>query len=187
MCDCELPIYDRFPLVDGTLFVSPFMYDKARSIPAVVGNKQQYINAVCLKCMMGETDHEIKCLSCNQLWQKCGGTSFQLGTLYKFDLFAALPCCQRRLTCANCDANLVEITAVHGSATSVGEFDFYFSWFSEERACAKCKVKTHHFVKPLREIYVRSDCEAKRETALSGTLANTSSAAEPATTVTEKD
>jgi hypothetical protein len=160
-CDCELVIYDRFPLVDGTLFVSPFMYDKARSIPSVVSNKQQYINAVCLKCMMCKPDHEIKCMHCSTSWQSCGGDSFQIGTLYKFDLFAALPCCQRRLTCLNCDHNMVDIKNARESP------EFYFSWFSEEKQCESCRVKAFHFVKPLKEIYAKSACETKRDEQLS--------------------
>lgn len=157
-CDCAMPIFDRFPLVDGTLFVSSFMYDKARSIASIVGHKQQYINAVCLKCMMTEPDHEIKCVHCGKLWQDCGGKAFQLGTLYKFDLFAALPCCQKRLTCLSCDQILLPFDQVN---------DLYYSWFSEEKQCPNCKIRAAHFIKPLSEIYERSVCEAKREEKLS--------------------
>jgi hypothetical protein len=160
-CDCELVIYDRFPLVDGTLFVSPFMYDKAKSIPSVVSHKQQYINAVCLKCMMCEPDHEVRCLHCSTLWQSSGATSFQIGTLYKFDLFAALPCCQRRLACLNCDESIVDVRTVRESP------EFNFSWFSEERQCAQCRVKAFHFVKPLKEIFTKSVCEEKRDDQMS--------------------
>jgi hypothetical protein len=156
-CDCPCVIYDRFPLVDGTLFVSPCMYDKSRSIPAIVSNKQQYINAVCLKCLLGEPEHEIKCSGCSKQWQTIGGSAFQIGTLYKFDLFASLPCCQKRLNCLNCNKNILDYNAVQNSD------NFFFSWYSEEKECPNCRIKAYHFIKPLKEIFAKSACETKRD------------------------
>ena len=165
-CNCNLVIYDRFPLIDGTLFLSPISYDPKRSIPARLTNgeknilhhkptdfiqkaKHQYINAICLKCLTHQKDHDITCKFCNSTWQSKGGTGLQVGTLYKYDIFAAFPCCQPRLDCLNCSTHIINAdSACHE----------YFSAFSDEKECHKCKTKAYHFVKPLDEIYVKSMC-----------------------------
>ena len=147
-CDCSMPIYDRFPLVDGTLFVSPVAYDRARSVPSIVSNKQQYINAVCLKCLLGEdADHAIRCLHCGKLWQDCGSRTFQVGTLYKFDLFAALPCCQARLNCAHCGHPLLDIDEALSSVHRC------FSSYSEQAKCPGCHQTGFLFLRNLDSIY----------------------------------
>jgi hypothetical protein len=169
-CSCELDIYDRFPLVDGTLFLSPVDYDKAKSIPSAVTNKKQYVYAVCLKCLTNSfsspnspsangccgSDHEVVCKFCSKSWQKTGGSSLQIGTLYKYDIFASFPCCASRLTCSNskCNKPIMDVETA-GSQ--------YFSSFSEEKECPSCKVKAYHFIKPLREIFLKSQCESRKE------------------------
>ena len=169
-CSCDLVIYDRFPLVDGTLFLSPVDYDKAKSIPSAVSNKKQYVYAVCLKCLTNSfsspnspsangccgSDHEVVCKFCSKSWQKTGGSSLQIGTLYKYDIFASFPCCASRLTCSNskCNKPIMDVETA-GSQ--------YFSSFSEEKECPSCKVKAYHFIKPLREIFLKSQCESRKE------------------------
>lgn len=143
-CSCNLVIFDRFPLIDGTLFVSPFIYDKSKSIPAIVSNKQQYLNAVCIDCIIGKKNHEIKCKHCTMPWQSLGAFSLQIGNLYKYDIFAAFPCCQRRLTCSKCNANVMDFDL----ATSE-----FFNNFSEEKECPQCRTKEHHFIKPLKDLF----------------------------------
>lgn len=143
-CSCSMVIYDRFPLVDGTLFVSPFMYDKSKSIPAIVSNKQQYLNAVCLDCIIGTNNHEIKCKYCSKLWQSLGAFSLQIGNLYKYDIFAAFPCCSMRLTCSKCSAKIMDLDAAGIE---------YFSSFSEEKECPQCRTKAFHFIKPLNDLF----------------------------------
>jgi hypothetical protein len=168
-CDCNLVIYDRFPLIDGTLFLSPISYDSKRSIPTRLSSnekndknsshhkpndliqkvKHQYINAICLKCLTHQKDHDIKCKYCNTTWQSKGGSALQVGTLYKYDIFAAFPCCQPRLDCLKCSTHIINAdSACHE----------YFSAFSDEKECHKCKTRAYHFVKPLDEIYVKSAC-----------------------------
>lgn len=153
-CSCNLTIYDRFPLIDGTLFVSPYNYNKDISIPTYISNKQQFMYAICLKCLNGEHDHEIKCKHCRKSWQNSGGSSLQIGTLYKYDLFAAFPCCQNRLNCTRCDKSLIDVESAHMQ---------YFSSFSEEKECPSCKTKSLHFIKPLDEIYLKPSCESSTQ------------------------
>jgi hypothetical protein len=174
-CDCNLIIYDRFPLIDGTLFLSPFIYDSKKAISTQLPNKtlqqnsqiqqyqthkqsdvylqkekSQYIYAICLKCLMQEKDHEIKCKNCSKSWQTMGGNSLQIGTLYKYDIFAAFPCCQSRLNCNNCKSHIMNIDSdtVH-----------FFSSYTDEKECEVCKKKDYHFIKPLNDIFIKqSSC-----------------------------
>ena len=140
-CDQELIIYDRFPLVDGTLFMSPYLYNKNRYIPTSAGKKDQYIYAVCLKCLLN-TERPIKCKGCHQAWS--GGAALQIGTLYKYDVIAASPCCQMRVNCKRCFKPLTDLKA--GGLP-------YFSMYSEEKECLNCKAKDLHFIKQLNELF----------------------------------
>jgi hypothetical protein len=187
ICDCNLAIYDKFPLLDGTLFVSPIKYTDLKSydhdddtqetkaqndndndhndhneasarlyVPAVVSNKSQFIYAICLSCLHSKNndndDHDdddkqqikqIKCTFCQQTWQ--GASSLQIGTMYKFEIFSAFPCCQRKLNCSKCNAQIVNLSTTGGLQ--------YFSSYSEERECHACKTKDFHFIKPLNKFY----------------------------------
>jgi hypothetical protein len=145
-CNTNCVVYDRFPLIDGTLFLSPMIYDHFKSIPSPSPtDKKLFISAVCLNCILCKRGHEIKCLSCNKSWQELGGRSFQIGTLYKFDLFAGLPCCQSRLKCIKCQADLLSIETARENCS--------FSNFSEEVQCTKCGFVANHFVRKLKDIY----------------------------------
>lgn len=151
-CGCELVVYDRFPLIDGTLFVSPFIYSSTKPVPVIVSNKNQFIYGICLKCLSGDDkEHEIKCNFCEQKWSH--GSSLQIGTLYKYDIFAATPCCAMRVACKHCKKPLVDLKA--GGLP-------YFSTYSEERQCEFCQTKDFHFIKPLDEIYAKSVCELEQ-------------------------
>ena len=144
LCACELVVYDRFPLVDGTLFVSPFKYDSKKAIPTKIANKNQYLYGVCLKCLSSQANHVVKCKMCDQQWN---GSSLQIGTLYKFDIIAAFPCCQPRLNCKRCDRPIVSVSTAN---------DKYFSSFSEDVQCPHCHVTDGHFLKPLETIFKRA-------------------------------
>lgn len=156
LCKSRLCIYDRFPLVDGTFFCSPLNYSKkdqqietdqenselVLSIMANISNKTQFIYVVCLSCLHSTIDHEIRCKSCESPWK--GGDSLQIGTMYKYEIFAAFPCCQARNTCNACQARIVDENF---------EGLKYFSSYSELFTCPACKIKDYHFVKPLHSIY----------------------------------
>ena len=139
-CNDELKIYDRFPLINGTLFLSPIVYDKEKAISAGIPNKEQYIYGVCLKCLNGL--NHIKCKWCNKEWDS---DSLQIGTLYKYDIFAAFPCCEKRLSCNKCNKPLIDVNGLP-----------YFSSYSELIECQHCKLREHHFIKPLDLIYTKA-------------------------------
>ena len=145
-CDSKLVVYDRFPLIDGTLFVSPYCYNKEKPIPANVSGKDQFIYGICLKCLIGnESNHEIKCRYCNKLWQT-DGNYLQIGTLYKYDIFAANPCCQTRLNCKHCNHPIIDLNS--GALP-------YFSQYSERKQCSHCLSNDYHFIRDLNEIYIK--------------------------------
>jgi hypothetical protein len=160
-------IYDRFPLIDGTLFMSPISYGSKKSVPikssfpktsthhklpndSIQKDNHQFINGICLKCLTGEKDHEITCKHCSTTWQSKGGSNLQIGTLYKYDIFAAFPCCQPRLNCSKCSSQITSI--------ELASYE-YFSSYSEEKECKNCLSKAYHYAKPLSEIYLKSKCQ----------------------------
>ena len=145
-CRSKLPVYDRFPLIDGTLFASPFKYNDINLIPAVVSGKNQFIYGLCIKCLngTGSKRHQIKCKHCYESWDNFG-KSVQIGTFYKYDLFAASPCCQMRVDCKNCKQPLIDL--------NLGGLP-YFSSYSEKKQCKFCLKDDYHFIKNLDEIFL---------------------------------
>ena len=54
-----------------------------------------YLSAVCMGCLEGWTSR-LQCRNqqCLKLWD---GSQLILGTMYSYDIFAAVPCCADRL------------------------------------------------------------------------------------------
>ena len=137
LCKNDMAVFDRFPLVDGTLFLSPQAYDD-QVLRVISEGRLQFINPVCISCLEGATD--IRCASCKRKWD---GSSLLLGTMYSYDIFAAMPCCQKRLTCKHCRRAVVDITS--GLQ--------YFSEYSRMIPCPYCKAYDYHFIRPLAETF----------------------------------
>ena len=55
--------------------------------------KTSYMTAVCMGCLEGWTGNGIVCRFCLKPWT---GGHLILGTMYSYDIFAAMPCCQKR-------------------------------------------------------------------------------------------
>lgn len=54
-----------------------------------------FLNAVCMKCLDGkDADRKLCCRFCAVQWD---GSSLIMGTMYAYDVFAAMPCCNERL------------------------------------------------------------------------------------------
>jgi len=138
VCQNAMTIYDRYPLIDGTFFLSPKQYSKA-CIPVTVEGRQQYLSSVCMACLEGWTC-SLRCRSCRTRWD---GSALILGTLYSYDVFAAVPCCPDRLRCNNCSGLVV---------TPEHRFPF-FSQYSREMSCPNCSSTQPHFVKPLPAVF----------------------------------
>lgn len=47
-----------------------------------------------MSCLEGSGGQPVRCRCCTQPWD---GSSLVLGTMYSYDIFAAMPCCTERL------------------------------------------------------------------------------------------
>jgi len=138
ICQTAMVIYDRYPLIDGTFFLSPKQYSKS-CIPVTVEGRQQHLSAVCMSCLEGWTC-SLQCRSCRTPWD---GSSLILGTMYSYDVFAALPCCPDRLRCNQCSGLVVNPDHRYP----------FFSQYSRDLPCPHCSTNQHHFVKSLPTVF----------------------------------
>lgn len=141
LCHQALLVFDRYPLLDGTFFLTPIQHAKS-AIPVRVEGRQQYLAAVCMGCLEGWSVN-LRCAFCNARWD---GSALILGTMYSFDIFAAMPCCESRLKCSKCEAIVIP----------PDQRLSFFSDYSRTHACPSCGHVDHHFVKPLSS-FVRED------------------------------
>ncbi|XP_022068074.1 headcase protein homolog [Acanthochromis polyacanthus] len=134
LCHRVLPVFEQFPLVDGTLFLSPSRHDEIEyDVPCHLQGRLMHLYAICVDCLEGV--HKIVCIKCKSRWD---GSWHQLGTMYTYDILAASPCCQARLNCKHCGKPVVDVR--------VGMQ--YFSEYSNVQQCPHCGNLDYHFVKP---------------------------------------
>lgn len=139
LCYRQLDIYDEYPLIDGVLFETHGYYYYARKIRK--NNTDICIIAVCVRCLMGRSGGvQLTCKSCNTVWNGC---IYIMGVVYKYDIFAAMICCNSRKTCLSCKYQI----------NSELDMAKYYSNYSKEIACPLCKAIERHFIKPIHTIY----------------------------------
>ncbi|XP_033873355.1 headcase protein homolog isoform X1 [Acipenser ruthenus] len=144
LCHRTLPIFEQFPLVDGTLFLSPSRHDEIEyDVPCHLQGRLMHLYAVCVDCLEGV--HKIICIKCKSQWD---GRWHQLGTMYTYDILAASPCCQARLNCKHCGKPVIDV--------QVGMQ--YFSEYSNVQQCPHCGNLDYHFVKPFSSYKVLEAC-----------------------------
>lgn len=143
VCSSSMPIFERFPLIDGTFFLSPRQHSKAAVQIVGASIERKYLNAVCMGCLEG-WNSSLKCRFCRTKWD---GSHLILGSMYSYDIFAAVPCCISRLMCCNCNH----------LAIAAGRRLEFFSDYSQNLACAHCGMKDFHFVKPLYITFMPSN------------------------------
>lgn len=142
LCEEPMLVFDRYPLVDGTFFLSPKQHAKG-CIEVKYENRVQYLTSVCMACLDGvEPNRVVRCRFCAQKWD---GSSLVLGTMYSYDIFAAMPCCTERLKCNNCFKLLLHPHQ---------RLNFY-SDYSHSVSCPYCHAQDTHFVKPLGYCYTK--------------------------------
>ncbi|XP_042633970.1 headcase protein homolog isoform X3 [Cyprinus carpio] len=140
LCHHTLPIFEQFPLVDGTLFLSPSRHDEIEyDVPCHLQGRLMHLYAICVDCLEGV--HKIVCIKCKSRWD---GSWHQLGTMYTYDILAASPCCQARLNCKHCGKPVIDVR--------VGMQ--YFSEYSNVQQCPHCGNLDYHFVKPFSSFKV---------------------------------
>ncbi|KAL8582524.1 hypothetical protein ACOMHN_065503 [Nucella lapillus] len=145
LCKVHLPVFDRFPLLDGTFFLSPQSYDEA-AIQVIWDGRLQFLNACCMACLEGH--NHIRCVACKQPWD---GRTLVVGSMYTYDIFAAVPCCQKRLTCKCCHRAVIDITK---------GLDYY-SQYSQMIICPYCKANDYHFIRSLLETFLTAEESAR--------------------------
>ncbi|XP_071866877.1 headcase protein isoform X1 [Bombus fervidus] len=141
LCRVPMLVFDRYPLVDGTFFLSPRQHSSACAEVKVEG-RTQFLSAVCMSCLEGSGGQPVRCRCCTQPWD---GSSLVLGTMYSYDIFAAMPCCTERLKCNSCQKPLIYPHQ---------RLNFY-SDYSRVFACPHCRAVDAHFVKPLSICFTR--------------------------------
>nr|XP_024214868.1 headcase protein [Halyomorpha halys] len=142
LCRAPMAVFDRYPLVDGTFFLSPRQHTKT-CIEVKVEGRTQYLSCVCMGCLEAwAPGRRLRCRFCSSAWD---GSSLVLGTMYSYDIFAAMPCCTERLKCNNCAKPLL---LPHQRLN-------FFSDYSHRVGCPHCGAHDWHFVKPLGYCYNR--------------------------------
>lgn len=142
LCQAPMLVFDRYPLVDGTFFLSPRQHSKG-CMEVKVEGRTQFLSAVCMGCLEGwAPGRRFRCRFCSTPWD---GSSLVLGTMYSYDIFAAMPCCTERLKCNSCQKPLL---LPHQRLN-------FFSDYSHRVACPHCGTQDQHFVKPLSYCYTR--------------------------------
>ena len=136
VCNNNMPVFDRYPLIDGTFFLSPQRYNT--DLQVLSDHRPVYLNAVCMRCLEGARD--LRCLACRRRWN---GSTLVLGTMYSYDIFAAQPCCAVRLSCKNCKRSILDPSCPLQ----------FFSEYSHSIVCPFCKHEDCHFVKPLNQCF----------------------------------
>ncbi|TMW50017.1 hypothetical protein DOY81_004901 [Sarcophaga bullata] len=143
LCEEPMLVFDRYPLVDGSFFLSPKQHS-TDCIEVKYEGRSLYLTCVCMRCLDGtSTNRSICCRFCADKWD---GSNLVLGTMYAYDIFAAMPCCAERLKCNNCFKLLLH------PQTRLN----YYSDYSHCVTCPYCATQDTHFVKPLTYCYTKS-------------------------------
>ncbi|KAH8268363.1 hypothetical protein KR026_005680 [Drosophila bipectinata] len=143
LCEEPLLVFDRYPLVDGSFFLSPKQHSSG-CIEVKYEGRTLYLTCVCMSCLDGTSSSRvINCRFCKEPWD---GSSLVLGTMYAYDIFAAMPCCAERFKCNNCFKMLMHPQQ---------RLSFY-SDYSHGVTCPYCNTQDTHFVKPLSFCYAKS-------------------------------
>ncbi|XP_034117797.2 headcase protein isoform X1 [Drosophila albomicans] len=144
LCEEPLLVFDRYPLVDGSFFLSPKQHSSG-CIEVKYEGRMLYLTCVCMSCLDGTSSSRvISCRFCSEPWD---GSSLVLGTMYAYDIFAAMPCCADRFKCNNCFKMLMHPQK---------RLSFY-SDYSHGVTCPYCNTQDTHFVKPLNFCYTKSN------------------------------
>lgn len=143
-CDTESQVYENFPIVDGTLFLSPLKLSKecVRFEDKLKGiTTERHMCFICVGCLEGKPNR-LRCSSCLSPWN---GSFFQVGTLYSYNILSAIPCCEMRVECKNCSKAIINLGK--GEASTL-----YFSHFSSKTTCPNCYVEDYHYIKSIETL-----------------------------------
>ncbi|KAF8368284.1 cri-1 [Pristionchus pacificus] len=86
-CFQPLPIYDKYPLVDGIFFLSTLPRQGVPSVHLLFDSRPYYIQVICADCLFSQW----RCKYTGD--ESFMGRSLILGTLYTFDVISIPQCC----------------------------------------------------------------------------------------------
>ncbi|KRY19194.1 DNA polymerase alpha subunit B [Trichinella patagoniensis] len=139
ICQSLLPVYDRYPLIDGTFFLSPINHENLGVMVNYEGSSL-YLLSLCMYCM--ESAPKLMCILCgSEGWFI--GNKLIYGTLYTYDVLAAVHCCFPR--CYSC----------YGTIPTAEEKNSFFR-FSEMSACPHCSVNGYHFIRRVNTVVMKN-------------------------------
>ncbi|ESN90839.1 hypothetical protein HELRODRAFT_116498 [Helobdella robusta] len=141
VCRMDMLVYDKYPLINGTFFLSSESYDGC-AIELSKQQQQQYLNAVCIGCMNAKT-RKIVCKFCRKEWK---GNSLVIGSMYNYDIFGAMSCCSQRFNCRKCG------NPTRDFPPKDGRF-FCFSDCTKMATCGRCGLEAQHSIKPLAAVF----------------------------------
>ncbi|PAV84051.1 hypothetical protein WR25_10202 [Diploscapter pachys] len=142
MCHNHLPVYDKYPLIDGTFYLSP-VCQYGYQVEVLFDNKRFFLQQICVECLWSNWN-------CN-ICQRAGwflGQTYILGTLYTFDIVSsAKRCCSPR--CSYCQMHL-SISPLVVQQLMQG----CYTLLNEKIACTACGSCNYHCIRHLDEITV---------------------------------
>lgn len=141
LCTSKMTVYDQYPLIDGTFYLSPLKPNASAYEVESKGDDPLYLAAVCLSCLVGI--NKVVCSYCCVAWN---GNCHQIGTMYSYDLFAALPCCTTSVQCNSCKHVIMDPAKATLS----------FSQLSAQVKCTHCGALDYHFIKPINRFQVKT-------------------------------
>jgi len=143
-CNTDSQVYENFPIVDGTLFLSPVKLSKqcVRFADKLNGvTTERHMCFICVACLEGKPN-KLECSTCLSPWN---GSFFQVGTLYSYNILSAIPCCNTKVKCKNCSKPIIDLE--RGGASTL-----FFSHFSSRTVCPNCHVEDFHYIKSLETL-----------------------------------
>uniref|UniRef100_A0A914XDP3 Headcase middle domain-containing protein n=1 Tax=Plectus sambesii TaxID=2011161 RepID=A0A914XDP3_9BILA len=155
LCNDHMAVYDRYPLLDGTFFLSPVNHDQLGTKVRFEG-REAYLHALCMKCL----ENCSRRLACN----RCGsvdwfpGGQLTLGGLYTYDVLSTTPCCPPE--CRECRSPMLMCDPMRP-----GLQQGHFSVFSEASVCSACGAKGPHYVRRMDTFHLLSQQQHQPERA----------------------
>uniref|UniRef100_A0A0N5AIF7 Headcase domain-containing protein n=1 Tax=Syphacia muris TaxID=451379 RepID=A0A0N5AIF7_9BILA len=136
LCLRPLVVYDRYPLVDGTLFLSPVQHSK-EPVCMKLDLKYSYLHAICVSCMHTKWS----CARCEKNDWFLGST-LVVGTLYTYDVLSTSLCCPP--ICRIC---LSPILMTDWQRSSIEKLQGNFQILVEQSPCSGCGQQDYHCIR----------------------------------------
>lgn len=134
LCLRPLVVYDRYPLIDGTFFLSPVQHSK-NPVCMKLDMKCAYLHAMCITCMHTKWS----CARCEKNdWFL--GSALIVGTLYTYDILSTSFCCPP--ACRLC---LSPILMTDWQRYSLEKGNFHL--FIEQSSCSGCGQQDYHCIR----------------------------------------